>query len=50
VRREGYRRLTEHVARGDIVLDVETLPLERVAEAWERQREGSGGPKLVLCP
>jgi NADPH2:quinone reductase len=50
VRREGYRTLTEHVANGDIVIDVETYPLEEVATAWERQREATSGPKLVLCP
>jgi NADPH:quinone reductase-like Zn-dependent oxidoreductase len=50
LRREGYRTLTAHVARGDIVLDVTALPLARVGEAWERQRGASGGPKQVLCP
>lgn len=50
VRREGYRTLTEHVARGEIVIDVETYPLEEVTTAWERQREAGGGPKRVLCP
>lgn len=50
VRREGYRALTGHVARGDIVIDVEAHPLEDVAEVWERQRDATGGPKLVLCP
>jgi NADPH:quinone reductase-like Zn-dependent oxidoreductase len=50
VRRDGYRALTRHVAAGEIVLDLEALPLERVADAWERQRQAAGGPKLVLCP
>ena len=50
VRREGYRTLTGHVARGDIAIDVETVPLEEVGTAWERQRKAAGGPKLVLCP
>ena len=50
VRRDGYRALTGHVARGDIVIEVETVPLEDVTAAWERQREAGGGPKLVLCP
>lgn len=50
VRREGYRRLAEHVARGDVVLDVEALPLSEVTAAWERQRAAAGSPKLVLCP
>jgi NADPH:quinone reductase-like Zn-dependent oxidoreductase len=50
VRRAGYLELTRHVARGDIVVDLEALPLERVDAAWERQRAASGGPKLVLLP
>jgi NADPH2:quinone reductase len=48
VRREGYLRLTRHVERGEIVVDVERFPLEQVATAWERQREATGGAKLVL--
>jgi NADPH2:quinone reductase len=50
VRRAGYLTLTGHAAKGDIVVDVERYPLERVAEAWERQRRSQGGPKLVLVP
>jgi hypothetical protein len=50
VRRAGYLELTRDVARGDIVVDLEALPLERVDAAWERQRAASGGPKLVLLP
>jgi len=50
VRREGYRTLTGHVARGDIVIDVEPVPLEQVEAAWGRQREATSGPKLVICP
>jgi NADPH2:quinone reductase len=48
VKREGHRRLIEHVQRGDIVVDVERVPLAEVAGAWERQRRSAGGPKLVL--
>jgi NADPH2:quinone reductase len=50
VRREGYRRLTEHAARGEITVDVEPVALEDVAGAWERQRRAAGGPKLVIVP
>ena len=50
VRREGYARLTAHAARGDIAVDVERFGLERVGEAWERQRRAAGGPKLVVVP
>lgn len=50
VRREGYRRLTEHAARGAIAVDVEPIALENIAGAWERQRQVTGGPKLVIVP
>ena len=50
VRREGYRRLGEHVRSGDIVIDLEPFPLERVADAWERQAGAAGGAKLVILP
>ena len=49
-RREAYLRLTRHVERGDIVVDVERVPLEQVQSAWERQREATGAAKLVLTP
>jgi NADPH:quinone reductase-like Zn-dependent oxidoreductase len=48
VKREGHRRLLDHVRRGDIVVDVERVPLADVADAWERQRRSAGGAKLVL--
>jgi NADPH:quinone reductase-like Zn-dependent oxidoreductase len=50
VRREGYATLSRHVADGDIVVDVEALPLAQVDTAWERQRGAEGGAKLVLVP
>jgi NADPH:quinone reductase-like Zn-dependent oxidoreductase len=50
VRREAYRRLGEHVARGEIVIDVERVALADVASAWERQRSADAGAKLVLIP
>jgi NADPH:quinone reductase-like Zn-dependent oxidoreductase len=50
VRREGYARLAGLVERGEIELDVEPVPLERVATAWERKRKGTGGAKQVLVP
>jgi NADPH2:quinone reductase len=48
VRAEGYTRLGEHVARGEIEIDLERIPLADVASAWERQREAAAGAKLVL--
>jgi len=44
-----YPRLVEHAVAGSIELDLERVPLERVGEAWERQRAGSAA-KLVLVP
>jgi NADPH:quinone reductase-like Zn-dependent oxidoreductase len=49
IRADAYTRLGEHVARGDIVIDFERIPLADVASAWERQRTGAGA-KLVLIP
>ena len=42
---EHYARLVGHATAGEIVLDVERVPLEDVADAWRRQAEGAGaGP------
>jgi NADPH:quinone reductase len=45
--REQYLRLVGHAAAGEIVFDIETYPLARVAEAWERQASGANA-KLVV--
>jgi NADPH:quinone reductase-like Zn-dependent oxidoreductase len=50
LKREAYLRLTEHAARGDVVVDVDALPLTDVGDAWERQRSAAGGAKMVLVP
>ena len=50
LKREAHRRLVEHARRGEIVVDVERIPLADVASAWDRQRQSAGGPKLVLIP
>ena len=50
VKRDAYLRLTGHAADGDIAIDVDPRPLDDVARAWERQREATGGPKIVLVP
>jgi NADPH:quinone reductase-like Zn-dependent oxidoreductase len=47
VRRDAYRRLTEHAARGDIEVDIETVPLAEVEDAWRRQQDGPEA-KLVI--
>jgi NADPH:quinone reductase-like Zn-dependent oxidoreductase len=46
---EHYRRLVGHVVAGDITFDVERVPLDDAASAWQRQAEGAGA-KLVLVP
>jgi NADPH2:quinone reductase len=43
----GYTELLEEVASGRVEIDVETFPLERVAEAWQRQASGRA-PKVVV--
>jgi NADPH:quinone reductase-like Zn-dependent oxidoreductase len=43
----AYRRLVEHVAEGNLTVDLEVVPLDDVAEAWERQ-DASPGRKLVI--
>ena len=45
--REQYLRLVGHAAAGEVVFDIDTYPLERVAEAWERQANGANA-KLVV--
>jgi len=49
VKREAYGKLAAAAARGEIVVDVDRIPLEQVAEAWERLVAGSHR-KLVLVP
>ena len=46
---EHYRRLVGHVVAGDITFEVERVPLDEAASAWQRQAEGAG-TKLVLVP
>ncbi len=45
--REQYLRLLGHAAANEIVFDIETYPLEQVAEAWKRQADGPNA-KLVV--
>jgi NADPH2:quinone reductase len=45
--REQYLRLVGHAAAGEIIFDIDTYPLERVAEAWERQATGANA-KIVV--
>jgi NADPH2:quinone reductase len=43
----AYREILDHLMSGRIAVDVERYPLDRAAEAWERQRSGPGG-KVVI--
>ena len=45
--RTEYFRLVGHAAAGEIVFDIDSYPLERVAEAWQRQVSGAAG-KIVV--
>ena len=47
VRRVGYREIVGHAAAGRVRLPVDTYPLDRISEAWERQVAGPG-TKLVV--
>jgi len=44
-----YARLVEHATNGDIRVEIERVPLDDVASAWERQA-ASPHRKLVLIP
>jgi NADPH:quinone reductase len=45
--REHYLRLVGHAAAGEIQFDVESYPLSRIAEAWERQAAGANAKLIV---
>jgi NADPH:quinone reductase-like Zn-dependent oxidoreductase len=47
VKRAGYLQLVDHVANGRIVIDLETFPLARVADAWQHQASGRKAVVLV---
>jgi NADPH2:quinone reductase len=48
-RRRAYLELLEHAASGELSVEYQPLPLERVGEAWRSQAE-SPNRKLVLHP
>ena len=48
-RRRAFERMLELARSGELRVLTERLPLDEVASAWERQREGPGR-KLVLAP
>ncbi len=49
-KREAYATLAHHVAKGDIHIDIERVPLDEIATAWERQKAAGSRPKLVVVP
>lgn len=49
VREREYARLCRHAAAGGVRIDVETVPLEELPSAWERQAAGAH-VKLVVTP
>ena len=49
IKREGYRRLSEAAAAGELQVESESIALELVAGAWERMAAGAHR-KIVLVP
>jgi len=49
VKLEAYRRLSEAALAGELLIDSDALPLERVAEAWQRLAAGAHR-KILLVP
>jgi NADPH:quinone reductase len=48
VRRAAYLELVGCAAAGEVTFPLETYPLERIAEAWERQASGRSGAKIIV--
>src|SRR5207302_8927094 len=46
----AHRTMLEHVAAGRLRVEIETVPLDQQPDAWERQRAGGVGHKLVITP
>jgi NADPH:quinone reductase-like Zn-dependent oxidoreductase len=49
VKAEAFASMCRHAADGDLVVDVEEIALDDIADAWERQQEGPHH-KLVIRP
>jgi hypothetical protein len=45
-----YLRLVEHAMAGELAVEIEAFPFERVVEAWRRQAEGAGVKVVVEAP
>ena len=48
--REHYLRLVGHAAAGDVVFDLATYAVDRIAEAWQRQANGPNAKIVVTMP
>jgi NADPH2:quinone reductase len=48
-RRDAWTRLCEEAAAGNLIVEHDTLPLDRIADAWERQ-ESYPHRKIVVVP
>ncbi len=46
--RAGYEQLLGHVEAGAIRLEIETVPLDRIAAAWERQARGAETKMVII--
>ena len=46
--RREYAQLMQHVVRGEIEIEVERVPFDKLADAWRRQASGSPKRKLVV--
>lgn len=49
VKREAYERMVDAAASGQLIMEVQAMALEQVAQAWERLAAGSHR-KIVLLP
>jgi NADPH2:quinone reductase len=47
-KRDAYRKVLAHALAGDLAVDLEVVPLDDVATAWERQAQ-SPNRKLVIA-
>jgi NADPH2:quinone reductase len=47
-KRDAYRKVLAHALAGDLAVDLEVVPFDDVATAWERQAK-SPGRKLVIA-
>jgi NADPH2:quinone reductase len=44
----AYEKLAEHALQGRLTVDYETVALEHVEEAWQRQRDGSHRKQIIV--